>query len=173
MVRIPLRTASSWLAVPVLALALTGCADKVATSITERAVEAGGENVDVDIDSDGGEVTVRGEGGEVFSTGRELPDDFPDDVPLVDGEVISGVSTETPEGRGWAVSVEYDGSAEAAVDDAISRLESAGFSTSQEGTMVMGEMRAAMLEGEKWSVSLTALESEQTIVQYVVVDPQG
>lgn len=82
------------LGVAVLGAALvlgTGCgaaADKAAEKVAEEAVEeAIGADVDVD---DDGNVQIETEDGSSFSGGSELPDDWPEDVPMPDGSDIEG-----------------------------------------------------------------------------------
>ncbi|GAA2236770.1 hypothetical protein N1031_11065 [Herbiconiux moechotypicola] len=70
-----------------LAPALTGCIGNPVEQIVEGAVEQAGGG-DVDLNSDGG-----------------LPDGFPTEVPLYDGEIQGGVAVDTAEGGGWTVVV--------------------------------------------------------------------
>lgn len=170
-----LRPAHTLVAVPVLALALGGCGGQdLADSVTERIIEsATSEEVDVDFDTEKGQVTVKGEDGDTtYSTGRGLPDDFPTDViEFVDGEIGMTVGTSTEDGQGWAVTVQPDGSDGQAVhDDAVSRLESQGFSVVEEGSMQATGMWVRQLANDPWAVTIRVLEQEgQVQVQYVVV----
>src|SRR5690349_1717268 len=71
--------------------------------IAEEAMEsAGGGDVDVDIDDD--QVTIEGEEGTIKVGTGDVPDSFPDELTIAEGEVISSV--DTPEGA--MVSVKVD-----------------------------------------------------------------
>ncbi len=78
----------------VLVLA-SGCfgqniAEKIAEEAIEKAIESdSGENVDIDFDD--GEITIESDDGEVsIGMGSDLPDNFPDNVPVYpDMEIIS------------------------------------------------------------------------------------
>lgn len=163
------------LLVPALALALTGCGQDMADSVAERVIEGAASNdADVDIDTDRGEMTVKGEDGDItYSTGRGLPDDFPTDVvELVDGEFGMTVGTTTEDGQGWVVTVQPEGSDGQAVhDEAVSRLESTGFSLVADGSIEASGMWVRELTNDPWSVTVRVLEQDgQVQVQYVVVN---
>ena len=64
--------------------------EKITEEVIEKAIESeGGENVDIDLDD--GEMTIESDDGEVnISMGADLPDNFPDNVPVYpDMEIIS------------------------------------------------------------------------------------
>lgn len=64
--------------------------EKITEKVIEKAIESeGGDNVDIDLDD--GEMTIESDDGEVnISTGADLPDNFPDNVPVYpDMEIIS------------------------------------------------------------------------------------
>ncbi|WP_261818521.1 hypothetical protein [Nocardioides sp. OK12] len=65
---------------------LGGCStDTLAEKGMEKAMEAGsGGDAVVDVDSDAGTVTIEGEDGSLSVGGGELPESFPEDVPLPD-----------------------------------------------------------------------------------------
>lgn len=71
--------------------------------MVERAIERAADgNVDVDFDTDGeGTVTVSGENGGTFqySAGGavEVPSDWPNDMPIMDGGTVSYVGTMNPQ----------------------------------------------------------------------------
>lgn len=113
-----------------LPLTLSACGEsieKAAEEAAEKAIEDANGGGDVDIDVDSGEVKVESSDGS-YSAGQGLPEDFPvDEIPLV-GEVRSGSSVNTGEGKGWTVSTETDLSPADAVAEATAKLEGAGFS---------------------------------------------
>jgi len=64
--------------------------EKITEKVIEKAIESeGGDNVDIDLDD--GEMTIESDDGEVnISMGADLPDNFPDNVPVYpDMEIIS------------------------------------------------------------------------------------
>lgn len=85
---------------PVLFVAVAGLAacggdDDAGTEAVERAIEqAGGGEVDIDIDDESGSYRVETDEGTVsMSSSGDLPDDWPADVPLPDGFAITGGSS--------------------------------------------------------------------------------
>lgn len=79
-----------------LVATLAGCqsaADEIVEQAAERAAKAeSGDDVDVEIDDDGGTINVNGEDGtNIDIGGGELPDGFPDEFPLPEGEVTAAM----------------------------------------------------------------------------------
>jgi hypothetical protein len=110
-------------------------ADEAGEKLAEQALEDAGEDVDVDIDGD--EVTIEGEDGTVKVGTGDVPDAFPDELSIVDGDVVSSV--DTPDGA--MVTIATD-DALAAFDEAVADLEANGW-TKQQVTET-GESRMAM-----------------------------
>lgn len=134
------RRAALGAATAVFSLGLvTGCgADEIAERATEKALEGAAEgSADVDLDADGeGGIKIETEEGEL-SVGQDLPDDFPADVPLPEGRVLSGMSMA---GKGWTVSLAVDGAAADVAPEVESMLEAAGFeieATTEAGGMTI------------------------------------
>lgn len=92
----------------IAAMQVTGCR-KVAEEAAEQAVE---QATGVDVEQDGDSVTITSEddeGGQVNITtgeGAEVPDEFPDDFPLYDGDVTGSSSVASPDGSMVVVTVE-------------------------------------------------------------------
>lgn len=98
------RLIAAALAVPLVAV--TGCGtDKLADKASEKAAEkilesAGGEDVDIDIDQDSGKATFRDADGSTFSIGGgDLPEDWPEEVPLPDGFTLEGSFSGVDDGQ--------------------------------------------------------------------------
>jgi hypothetical protein len=73
----------------------------------------------------------RATGGDVDLGGKSVPEDFPSEVPLIDGEVLSGASAGNEDGKIWNVTIKV---ADASVFDEIkAQLEGAGFESSEIG----------------------------------------
>lgn len=85
-----MRKLQAAVAVGVVVVGLTGCgaaAEKAAEEATERAVEdATGGSAEVDLD--GGEVQVDTEDGSFSAGSAEIPEEWPDDVPVLDEIVV-------------------------------------------------------------------------------------
>ena len=70
-------------------------------------------------------------GGDVDFGGKSVPEDFPSDVPLIDGEVLSGASAGNDDGKVWNVTIKVDDAT--AFDQITAQLEDAGFESSELG----------------------------------------
>ncbi|MFZ2963975.1 MAG: hypothetical protein WA006_04740, partial [Rhodoglobus sp.] len=67
-------------------------------------------------------------GGDVDLGGASVPDGFPGEVPLIQGEVVFGASIGNAEGRIWNVTIKVANAG--ALDQIVSQLEGAGFTSS-------------------------------------------
>lgn len=95
------------LATPVLvALLFAGAAGCGGSDTTIRT-----EDGSATISSDGDKVSVKGSDGSEFSAGQgELPADFPGDVPVPAGEVLSSAKVAPAgEGTGWYLQIQGEG----------------------------------------------------------------
>jgi hypothetical protein len=110
------RSAALALAFAVLLTpALTGCIGNPVEQIVEGAVKQAGGG-DVDINSDGG-----------------LPNGFPTEVPLYDGEIVGGMGVgNVSDGGGWTVIVKVD-DLESAFNSIDQQLLAAGFESQFSG----------------------------------------
>jgi hypothetical protein len=70
-------------------------------------------------------------GGDVDLGGKSVPDGFPSEVPLAQGEVLFGASIGNEEGRVWNVTIKVADAG--AIEQIVAQLEGAGFSTAAEG----------------------------------------
>ena len=72
------------------------------------------------------------------------------------------------DGEGYLVAVQVDGDPAAALDDAVSRLEGAGFEADDSMGDAMGD-NAAMLTSPDYSVVVTSADDTgDTVVTYIV-----
>ena len=149
------------------ALVLSGCGaeEKLAEKATEEAIEAAGDGAEVDIDGD--EMTVTDENGDSASIGTSLPEDFPsDDVPLLDGTIVSATATG---GTSFMVMMDVEGEPEAVHDEALGQLTGAGYS--EDTDMSSEGYYATTMTKDGFRVGVTSVagsESGVTQVQYVV-----
>lgn len=159
-----------------LALATTACG-----SITERVTEgvlerAAGGDVDIDLDGDdGGSITIEtSEGTARIGAGGNLPDSFPDDVPLpsADYQVAQSFEQSTNDGVGIQVSL----GVKAAADDIADELEKAfadggweNESTSRSSGDGFTQVILGFSKGDmRVMVMIMSDDGEETIVSYTV-----
>lgn len=164
--------------VAALALTASGCgADTLAERATEKAAEkaledAASEGVDIDLDSEEGGISIETDDGSFTSGLGSLPDGFPDDVPVVEGEILSGASSQQDGTTAYLVSVMVEATAQEAMVEAISALEDAGYSRT-ENSMSMDGLYIEMLTGP-WEVTVGSTDDGEggTMLQYTVIEPQ-
>lgn len=171
----------------VLATSLAGCG-KLAEEAIEQAVESDtGEDVEIDFDSEDGSFSIEGENGESFnfdldaegesstfsgtdeegntfemSTGSgELPDEWPDDVPVPRGTVNNAtVMTDNDE---QFISAGFDvDDAERSHDDYVAQLQTVGFTVGNTSTSESDGSKYlyADLANDGLMVSVTGLADE-------------
>lgn len=126
---------------------LTGCFGNPVEDLVNQGVEDAVEGVT------GGEVNLDG----------ELPADFPESVPLVEGEISFAGGTGT--GEGWLVMV--TSSAADPVADASTALEGAGFT--QDTTVSGGGVGAVVYSNADY---LVLLAGDGATVSYTVTPKQ-
>jgi len=104
------------IAIPFLALALlagpalTGCSSQaLAEGVAEGVAADNGQ--EIDLNTDGG-----------------MPDGFPENIPVIEGDVISGVAVGDGETQTWTVQIAIT-DPEAAYNEIKTGLEKAGFSS--------------------------------------------
>jgi hypothetical protein len=150
---------SATIAVLIAATGLTACgavAEKAGEKATEKAIESqtGG---DVDVDTDDGSVSIETEEGSAsFGTG-EVPEDWPDDIPLPDGlEVLTSSSTVSGNERLTAVTGSTDTEPEeilAWMKEELPDWEISGETTS---TGTSGDLASAQFRSGERLVTLAA-----------------
>jgi hypothetical protein len=116
-----------------------------------------------DLVNQGVEDAVEGATGGDVSVGGELPDGFPESVPLVEGKVTVGVGAGGADG--WFVIISTTSADPVA--DAAAKLEGAGFT---EDTTLSGGGTAAKVYSNGEYLVLLAGEGET--VSYTVTQPQ-
>lgn len=161
-------------AVVALALVAGGCGGDSAEQQAEDAIkEATGGSADVDINdgtmqitTDTGNVTVSGDEGSVkiesdegtyqMGKGTKLPDGFPGEVPVPNGELASSMSSDGT----FAVLYKVD-DVKQAFTDYLKALESAGFELSDksEGEMNGKFFGTVTATGKGWEVGVSATAS--------------
>ena len=149
----------------VLVLA-SGCfgqniAEKIAEEAIEKAIESdSGENVDIDFDDD--EITIKSDDGEVsIGMGSDLPDNFPDNVPVYpDMEIISSWSVTEDDKDSYSI----NGLTEDAGDDVF-----AWYKESLSGWEIENEFSAS---GDDVKTSSLSAKSGGLVVVIMVVETE-
>jgi hypothetical protein len=133
--RIQVRRPALRLALTVAALlatgpALAGCTDAGVQDAVNGAVQ----------EATGGDVSL----------GGALPDGWPTEIPVIDGEVKFGAGNTTNGDQGWVVTVASDATDPLA--DAKQLLEDAGFETDTSSTANVGDVGVVALTNATWTV---------------------
>jgi hypothetical protein len=154
------------LAVALLLLpACGGSAEDATEGAVVDAIEAelgGDATVDVEEDS----LTIDTEDGSISAGTGQLPEGFPDSVPLVDGEVVFGQRSESPEGSGWTVQLLVETTPDDVTAELTRALGEAGFqvqSAPAEGGNTL------LADSDAWSVLVVVAPGDEgTTVLYTV-----
>lgn len=174
----PSRTIARVGCILVAAMLASGCsaiAEKAGEKIAEKGIEAGGGgDAEINFDDDGdGSISMESSEGSFSMGGGEIPDGFPEEVPLPDGfEVESAMAIGSDEVEQiFTLTMTGEGQsdeADALAEDLQSRAEDAGFTITS--TMVTdsggGKTRNFGFENEDWTggMSVSDLVDEGTIV---------
>jgi len=105
-------------------------------------------------------------GGEVDLPSTELPDDFPSEVPLYDGEIANTMALGDADAKVYTVSIRVPGTE--TIDEIVSDFEAAGYTSTISGNSAEGS--TAAFESDKWSVIVVIVAEGDTgwIAQYAV-----
>lgn len=120
---------------------------------------------EVSIQSDGDQTVIQSDDGSTIigSSGGELPDEFPDEIPLPSGVELEYTQSMTlPEGQSFVVGGNVDGAPADVLADYVDALEAAGFTQQQLTTMPDGGFFA--YDNGVWNVggSIAAGSGEAT-----------
>ena len=151
-----------------LALALGGCGGGDDTIVTDDGT--------VTVDRDGDSLTIDTEDGSATITGEsdgELPEGWPDEVPVPEGgTVVAGAAVSSDGQQGWSASITYpDTSVEDLAAEVKSSMESAGFSAMGEFTSAEGAVGS--YEGSGLVVTATVAEEDGATLLGLIVGREG
>ena len=110
-------------------------------------------------------------GGKVDVPGKSVPKDFPGEVPLSSGEVISGAGVGDAKSKIWNVSVRAKGST--AIDEVLTTLTSAGFNCK---TLTATTADGGALVGDKGKLNVAVVEIKDDkgfVLNYTVTRGDG
>lgn len=140
-----------------------GCA-RVAEEAAERAVE---DSTGVEIDADDGSVTIEGEDGSevTVSEDGQLPDGFPTDVPVSDGEITATMKS----GDTFTVGIETPDDHASVLEWYRDRLEGEGWTITTDLTVEDGGMLTAEKGDQALQVTVGAGSSgeSETVVTLI------
>ena len=142
----PLTAAIALTAALVLAPALTGCG--ALEGIIEQAT-----------------------GGEVNISIGSLPDGWPAEVPVIDGEIIGGGTADTEDGTpGWNVTIKVE--SEDSFAEIASQLEGAGFESIEASEIDGGDkITSGAYKNDNYGVLVAVTGAEGNFVaNYTVID---
>jgi len=146
------------LLVPLIAVGLTGCGGAQEAASEQLVEQTVGGDVDVEIGDDGQVASVETEDGSLeMSASGEVPEEWPDDVPLFEDGVVSNSQVATTD-DGTIVSIDYltDADAESAYDAMVAAYKAAGFTTISSG--VFGDSEGPVFyHGERNGTSITMM----------------
>jgi len=162
----------------VTVLVLGGCSNAVeglAEGAVERAIENEiGESADVSISDDS--FTVDTDEGSITAGAGSLPEDFPSDVPLVEGEVSFSQRLENADDLGWSVVIVTSGDPASVVEQVRGDLEDNGFTVDDATEFAGTDGTGGTIIGEKDDLSaliLVAGQDTETAVTYTVNEASG
>ena len=110
-------------------------------------------------------------GGDVSLPGQGLPDDFPAEVPLIDGEVVFGMGMGDAGAKAWNVTVRVAGLE--AADTIKAELEGAGFTPNEAGIGGTAEGTTSLLYESAAYTVLVVVTSDSDkgfVANYTVTD---
>jgi hypothetical protein len=148
--------------------AAAGCGNAVeglAQDTVERAIENElGSTADVQVDGDS--FTVDTEDGSVTAGSGTVPDGFPADVPLVDGDITFSQTATTDGKRGWTVQVTTTGEPDEVASAVADDLTAAGFEV--ENLPADASATVIAERADLSSLVLVAADPSGTVVVYTV-----
>ncbi len=171
---------SALLAAPLLAaaLAVAGCGEIAERAVEEGLEQAGGAsgNVELDLDDDDGSLSIESSEGSFRIGAHDVPDDFPQEVPLpAELEVMSSMSFNDEGGTSFNLNATTPGDATSVADDLEAAFTDAGFTLTGTSQMEADGLvnRTFQFEGPDWSGNVVVVENpDETIVNYTVA-PTG
>lgn len=123
--------------------------ENAAGEAAEKAIESA-TGADIEVDEDGGSMSFQDEDGETdisFGNNVSLPDGFPDEVPLIEGNIQTAAKTTQDGDVVFTVNIGTEGSVSDARTDATELLLSAGF-TEAEAVEMGDQMQLVTFAGD-------------------------
>lgn len=146
------------------AVALTGCG--FAAEQASEAIVEGGTGADVEIDDDGESVSIETEEGSVEISGGDsatIPDGFPSDVPLYDGDLVMSQKFDTEDGVAYNIGIKTSDGANDVAEWYSDEFASEGWTVTTESTNDTGDMVMISYQVEK----------DGRMAQVIIADEDG
>ena len=141
--------------------------EKMAESILENLT---GNKVDIETEGEDGKMTIKGENGEEVTFGsneKELPDDFPSDVYVVDGEIEAVGLMTSNDGKIVTFGVNSTDDFTDIKEGVLKEMKSKGWENTM--TMGAGEESVQMYTKDDMSATVTISKKEDQVkVAYMV-----
>jgi hypothetical protein len=167
----PITRVGALVGAALLCLTLASCGD----SDEEAAENLAEQLTDDKVSVDGDNVTIEGEDGDTsYSSGTELPDDFPDSIDLADGDLMTATRVLSEGITNWTLIIGSDGDSATSGAEAIAALSDAGFTEVNNSTFSddNGTIVSATYEDPTYTVMIGAVEDTSgeysSLVTYVV-----
>ena len=147
--------------------------EKTSEKISEKIIEnLTGNKVDIDVDKDGekGNITIKGEDGKevtISSEGKEIPDNFPSDIYLIEGEVVSVITSTGGEGGIITLVKSTDASVKDVGSKISEEMQNEGWKSEMNMTTGEGGMQIYTKGDNSVTVTL-GKENDKTQVSYMV-----
>ena len=166
-------------ALAIFALFTTSCgnndekaAKKTSEEIAEKMIEnATGNKVDVDVDKNGdkGSITIKGDNGEevtISSNGDEIPDNFPSDIYLAEGEIASVGSINSGENNIITIVMNVKEKTEKIAEKIAKEMKANGWKSEMNMTTDEGGMQMYSKEDNSLTITI-GKENGQTQINYM------
>ncbi len=147
--------------------------NKTSEKIAEKLIEgATGNKVDVNIDKNGktGSMTIKGDNGDavtISSNGKKIPDNFPSDIYIADGDIASVGTINTGDGSIITILMNVKEDTGTIADKILKEMKAAGWKSDM--NMKTSEGSVQMYSKDKNSITVTVgKDNEQTTVNYMV-----
>ena len=148
-------------------------AEEAAENLIEGLFEnATGGNIDIDVNDDGEtvEMTLGGENGieiSINDEGTEIPENLPEDVYLIKGEIESAISMNSGEGEIITIVLHPEGDFKTVVSKITKEMKSKGWTSAM--NMNIGGEAMQMYTKDKNSTTITINGKEEKVeVAYIV-----
>jgi hypothetical protein len=164
------RTAAALLMLPVLALPLSACGDSATDQAAEQAIEEANPSLDADVSDGGAGVKATDDAGNEVGVGTsaEVPDGFPSDIPLPEGDLT--VSAKSPDG-GFTLQYQVEGTPTEAADAYAKTLTDAGFTVDRSASAT--EAGGFTASGKGFDLTVLALGIGERTGLSLNVTPEG
>ncbi|NOZ35641.1 MAG: hypothetical protein GXO80_10135 [Chlorobi bacterium] len=146
--------------------------DKTSEKIAEKFIEgATGNKVDVDIDKSNntGSMTIKGDNGDavtISSDGKKIPDNFPSDIYLAEGDIASVGTIDTGDGSIITILMNVKEDTGTTADKILKEMKAAGWKIDMNMKTSEGDVQMYSKGNNSLTVTV-GKDHEQTSVNYM------